>query len=151
MATIVKSPLLGKKVLYVKGAPEIVLDLCKNVPVAKEDIHKQLLEYQNKAMRTLGFAIQLSLFFTIFVMLQFWNLFNAKAFMTGKSAFASLGACKGILFIAAVILAGQWLIVTFAGDMFNVDPLPAIDWIIIIAGTSLVLWIGEIFRLFQKK
>jgi Ca2+-transporting ATPase len=56
MATIVKSPLLGKKVLYVKGAPEIVLELCKNVPVPKEDIHKQLFEYQNKAMRTLGFA-----------------------------------------------------------------------------------------------
>ncbi|MDR0982437.1 MAG: HAD-IC family P-type ATPase, partial [Culturomica sp.] len=59
MATIVNSPLLGKKVLYVKGAPEIVLDLCQNIPVGKEEVHAQLLEYQNKAMRTLGFAYQI--------------------------------------------------------------------------------------------
>ncbi|MDR0969058.1 MAG: HAD-IC family P-type ATPase, partial [Lentimicrobiaceae bacterium] len=59
MATIVNSPLLGKKVLYVKGAPEIVLDLCRNTPVGKEEVHAQLLEYQNKAMRTLGFAYQI--------------------------------------------------------------------------------------------
>ncbi len=59
MATIVNSPLLGKKVLYVKGAPEIVLDLCKTLPAKKEDIHTQLFEYQNKAMRTLGFAYQI--------------------------------------------------------------------------------------------
>jgi Ca2+-transporting ATPase len=56
MATIVNSPLLGKKVIYVKGAPEIVLSLSKNVPVKEEEIHTQLLQYQNQAMRTLGFA-----------------------------------------------------------------------------------------------
>jgi Ca2+-transporting ATPase len=90
---------------------------------------------------------ELSLFFTIFVMLQFWNMFNAKAFMSGKSAFATLSKCSGFLAIAVVILFGQWLIVTVGGEMFNVVPLKLADWGIIIGVTSLVLWIGEIRRL----
>jgi Ca2+-transporting ATPase len=93
---------------------------------------------------------ELSLFFTIFVMLQFWNMFNAKAFMSGKSAFALLSKCKGFLAIATVILIGQWLIVTIGGEMFNVTPLKFADWGIIIGFTSLVLWIGEIIRLVRK-
>jgi Ca2+-transporting ATPase len=90
---------------------------------------------------------ELSLFFTIFVMLQFWNMFNAKAFMTGKSAFKSLNKCIGFLFIALAILVGQWIIVTLGGKMFNVVALNILDWGIIIAATSIVLWIGEIRRL----
>jgi Ca2+-transporting ATPase len=93
-------------------------------------------------------AYELSLFFTIFVMLQFWNMFNAKAFMSGKSAFHALSECKGFLSIAAVILAGQWFIVTAGREMFNVVPLKYSDWGIIIGVTSIVLWIGEIKRLF---
>ncbi|MDR3218198.1 MAG: calcium-translocating P-type ATPase, PMCA-type [Dysgonamonadaceae bacterium] len=93
---------------------------------------------------------ELSLFFTIFVMLQFWNMFNAKAFMTGKSAFASLGQCSGFLMIALVIIVGQWIIVTVGGEMFNVVPLRLTDWGIIIGVTSVVLWIGEIGRLWRK-
>jgi Ca2+-transporting ATPase len=96
-------------------------------------------------------AYELSLFFTIFVMLQFWNMFNAKAFMSGKSAFAMLGECKGFLAIAAVILLGQWLIVTIGGEMFNVVALHPTDWGIIIGATSLVLWVGEVGRLIRKK
>jgi Ca2+-transporting ATPase len=94
---------------------------------------------------------ELSLFFTIFVLLQFWNMFNAKAFMTGRSSFALIGKCSGFLLIAAVILVGQWLIVTIGGEMFNVVPLKLADWGIIIGVSSLVLWIGEILRLFAKK
>ncbi|MDR1674888.1 MAG: calcium-translocating P-type ATPase, PMCA-type [Tannerella sp.] len=93
---------------------------------------------------------ELALFFTIFVMLQFWNMFNAKAFMTGKSAFSYLSKCKGFLSIAAVILAGQWLIVTVGGKMFNVVPLKPVDWGIIIGATSAVLWIGELLRMVRK-
>jgi Ca2+-transporting ATPase len=93
---------------------------------------------------------ELSLFFTIFVMLQFWNMFNAKAFMSGKSAFAILGKCGGFLAIAAVILIGQWLIVTVGGEMFNVVPLKPADWGIIVGVTSLVLWLGEMARLVRK-
>jgi len=91
-------------------------------------------------------AYELSLFFTIFVLLQFWNMFNAKAFMTGKSAFTSLGECKGFLAIALVIIGGQWLIVTIGGEMFNVTALKLVDWAIIIGCTSVVLLIGEIWR-----
>ncbi|MDR1730044.1 MAG: calcium-translocating P-type ATPase, PMCA-type [Prevotellaceae bacterium] len=95
-------------------------------------------------------AYELSLFFTVFVMLQFWNMFNAKAFMSGKSALANLSRDLGLLSVAFVILAGQWLIVTFGGKMFNVVPLQLADWGIIIGATSLVLWAGEIGRLFKK-
>ncbi|MDR1936865.1 MAG: calcium-translocating P-type ATPase, PMCA-type [Tannerellaceae bacterium] len=93
---------------------------------------------------------ELSLFFTVFVMLQFWNMFNAKAFMTGKSAFHSLNTCRGFLLIAAVILAGQWIIVSIGGKMFNVVPLKLADWGIIIGATSVVLWVGEAARLIGK-
>ncbi len=95
-------------------------------------------------------AYSLSFFFTFFVMLQFWNMFNAKAFQTGKSAFRDLDQCKGFIVVAFVILVGQILIVTFGGEVFRTVPLQLRDWIIIIAGTSLVLWIGEISRLFKK-
>ncbi|MDR2809566.1 MAG: calcium-translocating P-type ATPase, PMCA-type [Tannerellaceae bacterium] len=97
---------------------------------------------------------ELSLFFTTFVMLQFWNMFNAKAFMSGKSAFAILSKCGGFLSIAAVILLGQWLIVTIGGEMFQVVPLHLSDWGIIIGSTSLVLWAGEMARIlsvFRKR
>ena len=96
-------------------------------------------------------SYELSLFFTIFVMLQFWNMFNAKAFMTGKSAFYGLSQCKEFLFIASVIIIGQWGIVTVGGEMFNVVPLKIKDWGIIFVSTSIVLWIGEIIRLIKIK
>ena len=92
---------------------------------------------------------ELSLFFTIFVFLQFWNMFNARAFETGRSAFHFKG-CGGFVLIALVILVGQILIVSVGGDFFNVEPLKFTDWVIIICGTSVVLWIGEILRLFRK-
>lgn len=94
-------------------------------------------------------AYELSLFFTIFVFLQFWNMFNARAFETGRSAF-HFKDCEGFGLIALLILFGQILIVTIGGEFFNVVPLKAIDWVIIIGGTSLVLWIGELLRLFRK-
>ena len=96
-------------------------------------------------------AYELSLFFTTFVMLQFWNMFNAKAFMTNKSAFANLKQCRGFLIIALVILLGQILIVELGGQMFNVTHLHWQDWLIIICSTSLVLWIGEIARVIKSK
>ncbi|MDR0559743.1 MAG: calcium-translocating P-type ATPase, PMCA-type [Prevotellaceae bacterium] len=94
---------------------------------------------------------ELSLFFTIFVMLQFWNMFNAKAFMSGRSAFYGLNRCAGFLIIAAAILAGQALIVTFGREMFNVEPIQIMDWLVITVATSAVLWAGELFRLFSFK
>jgi Ca2+-transporting ATPase len=95
-------------------------------------------------------AYELSLFFTLFVMLQFWNMFNAKAFMTGKTSFARLSECKGFLAIALVIFVGQIIIVEIGGQMFNVTPLHLNDWITIVVSTSVVLWIGELARLIKK-
>ena len=92
---------------------------------------------------------ELSLFFTIFVFLQFWNMFNARAFATGRSAFHLKGA-KGFITIALGILLGQIAIVSLGGQFFNVVPLKIEDWVIIIASTSVVLWIGELVRLFKK-
>lgn len=95
-------------------------------------------------------AYELSLFFSIFVMLQFWNMFNAKAYRTGKSTFYNLSECQGFILIAMAIIIGQIFITTFGGEMFDVTPLQLDDWLIIIGGTSFVLWVGEIARLFRR-
>lgn len=96
-------------------------------------------------------SYELSLFFTIFVMMQFWNMFNAKAFKTGASAFKGIGkVLKSFVLVALLIIVGQIFIVTFGGDMFSVVPLKTIDWILIISSTSVILWIGEIYRFFKK-
>ena len=92
----------------------------------------------------------LSLFFTVFVFMQFWNMFNARAFQTGRSAL-HLGGCRGFVFIAAAIFVGQIAIVQIGGPMFNVVPLHIDDWLIIIVGTSLVLWVGELYRALTPK
>ncbi len=90
---------------------------------------------------------ELSLFFTIFVLFQFWNMFNAKAFLSGKTAFANLGQSKGFLCVGGVILLGQIIIVTFAGSLFGIVPLSWGDWVFVFIATSLVLWVGEVVRL----
>lgn len=89
---------------------------------------------------------ELSIFFTTFVMLQFWNLFNAKALGSDRSAFNGFAHDGGLLLVLALILVGQWFIVTFGGRMFRTVPLSLDEWACIIAGTSVVLWIGEIWR-----
>ncbi|MBQ9232188.1 MAG: calcium-translocating P-type ATPase, PMCA-type [Prevotella sp.] len=90
-----------------------------------------------------------SQFFTIFVMLQFWNMFNVRAYATGESALKVKG-CRGFLFIAQLVFFGQLMIVSLGGRMFNVTPLPVADWVVIIGSTSLVLWIGEGWRWMKK-
>ena len=93
---------------------------------------------------------ELSLFFTTFVMLQFWNLFNAKAFGSNHSAFHAFTHDNGLLLVLLIILGGQWLIVTFGGGMFRTEPLSLTEWGVIIASTSVVLWIGEIWRAVKR-
>ena len=95
-------------------------------------------------------AYEQSWFFTFFVMLQFWNMFNAKAFMTGRSAFKGMSGSGSFIFVALIILVGQYLIVTFGGEMFSVTPLSLYSWIVIIAITSPVLLAGELIRFFKK-
>ena len=93
---------------------------------------------------------ELTIFFTIFVMIQFWNLFNAKALGSNRTAFRHFLKDKGMILVLGLILIGQWIIVTFGGEMFRTVPLSATEWLVIIGGTSIVLWAGEVFRLFKR-
>lgn len=93
---------------------------------------------------------ELSMFFTIFVFLQFWNMFNARAFETGRSAL-HFKDCNGFVLIALFIFVGQIVIVEIGGQFFNVTPLRFTDWAIIIGSTSFVLWIGELVRLLSPR
>ena len=93
----------------------------------------------------------LTVFFTFFVMLQFWNLMNARVLGSHQSAFSQLLNCKGLLFVMSMILIGQILIVEFGGKVFRTEPLDITTWLTIVAGSSLVLWIGEIVRYIQRK
>ena len=94
---------------------------------------------------------ELSMFFTLFVMMQVWNLLNVRAFSSGHSAFYHLGRSRAFLLILLAIVVGQVLIVTFGGEAFSVVPLSWRQWIAVIAGSSLVLWVGEIIRLFLRR
>ena len=94
---------------------------------------------------------QLTIFFTAFVMLQFWNLFNAKTLNSHHSTFRRLYADRGLLLVLLLILAGQWLIVTFGGRMFRTVPLSFTEWLAIIGATSIVLWVGEVWRRLKPK
>ena len=95
--------------------------------------------------------IKLTVFFTIFVMLQWWNLFNARMLGSSHSAFRRIWACRGFLFVLLFVLVGQWVIVTFGGRMFRTVPLSWQTWAAIIGGTSLVLWVGEIYRFLKRR
>lgn len=92
----------------------------------------------------------LTIFFTIFVMLQFWNLFNASVFGTNHSVFKDSRHAMGMLSVAIIILIGQIFIVEFGGKVFRTEPLSLTTWVYIIAGTSIVLWIGEIYRWIKR-
>ena len=92
----------------------------------------------------------LTIFFTFFVMLQFWNLFNARVFGTTDSAFKGLSKSYGMELVVLAILGGQFCIVQFGGDIFRTEPLNFHTWVVIIATSSLVLWIGEIIRLVRR-
>ena len=95
--------------------------------------------------------IKLTVFLTIFVMLQWWNLFNARMLGSCHSAFRRIWACRGFLFVLLFVLVGQWVIVTFGGRMFRTVPLSWQTWAAIIGGTSLVLWVGEIYRFLKRR
>nr|WP_291564268.1 calcium-translocating P-type ATPase, PMCA-type [Bacteroides sp.] len=104
-----------------------------------------LMAYMNNSAAGMD-VHNLTIFFTVFVMLQFWNLFNASVFGTNHSIFKDAGHALGMLSVALIILVGQFVIVTFGGKVFRTEALPLMDWIYIIGGTSIVLWIGEIWR-----
>ena len=107
---------------------------------------------------------ELTKFFTVFVMMQWWNLFNARALLTNYRTAVGLGSStqpkrrhrrlvwlmkalpKGFVFVATIILLGQWAIVQFGGSMFRTVPLSLTDWLTIIAATSVVFFIPMLWR-----
>ncbi len=93
---------------------------------------------------------ELTMFFTTFVMIQFWNLFNAKALMSHHTAFRHFLKDKGMILVLVLVLVGQWIIVTFGGEMFRTTPLSLHEWLLIIGSTSVVLWAGELWRTFMR-
>ena len=93
---------------------------------------------------------ELTMFFTTFVMIQFWNLFNAKALMSHHTAFRHFLKDKGMILVLVLVLVGQWIIVTFGGEMFRTTPLSLHEWLLIIGSTSVVLWEGELWRAFKR-
>ena len=93
---------------------------------------------------------ELTWFFTTFVMLQFWNLFNAKSLGSIHSTFRHILKDRGMIFVLLLILVGQWLIVTIGGEMFRTEPLSLKEWLILLGATSVVLWAGELYRLVRR-
>lgn len=93
---------------------------------------------------------ELTMFFTTFVMIQFWNLFNAKALMSHHTAFRHFLKDKGMILVLVLVLVGQLIIVTFGGEMFRTTPLSLHEWLLIIGSTSVVLWVGELWRAFKR-
>ena len=93
---------------------------------------------------------ELTMFFTTFVMIQFWNLFNAKALMSHHTAFRHFLKDKGMILVLVLVLVGQWIIVTFGGEMFRTTPLSLHEWLLIIGSTSVVLWAGELWSTFKR-
>ncbi len=94
---------------------------------------------------------ELTLFFTTFVMLQFWNLFNAKCLGSTHSAFRHFWRDRGLILVLVLTFVGQWLIVTFGGRMFRTLPLSPMEWLTVTVATGvLVLGGGELYRAFKR-
>lgn len=108
-----------------------------------------MIYYYTKADGSMSIH-DLSVFFTFFVMLQFWNLFNARVFGTTDSAFKGLAKSYGMELIVLAILGGQFLIVQYGGAVFRTEPLDWQTWLAIIGSSSAVLWIGEMIRFVQR-
>jgi len=127
---------------------------CEVASVAEFSLHDYLHNFFKFKHVSHGIdAKEISMFFTIFVFMQFWNIFNAKAYHTGQSAlkgFLNKDVWRGFGVTLLIIVLGQVLIVTFGGEMFNVVPLTLGDWVRIVVGTSVILWIGELERMVKK-
>lgn len=156
MASIVSSP-MAKRIFGLGGAYVVVLFAL--IQYFKHEDVTSLTQFDFAALVRHLFdfsagefsAYELSVFFSIFVFLQFWNMFNAKAFHSQRSAFHRLRHCKNFLTIGLLIVVGQVVITTFGGEMFRVVPLDVLTWCIIIGSTSVVLWAGEVLRLITRR
>ncbi|MDR2353058.1 MAG: calcium-translocating P-type ATPase, PMCA-type, partial [Deltaproteobacteria bacterium] len=93
----------------------------------------------------------LSIFFTTFVFIQFWNLFNARMLGQNRSAFSRLKDSKMFLLIIIVIGIGQIFMTQLGGSVFRTVPLNFKEWVLIIVLTSPVVWVGEIVRFLRRR
>ncbi|MBO7609100.1 MAG: calcium-translocating P-type ATPase, PMCA-type [Muribaculaceae bacterium] len=94
---------------------------------------------------------ELTIFFTTFVLLQFWNMFNAKSFASGHRALHNFSGSKVFFGVMLLILVGQVLIVQFGGPMFQVEPLPFTTWLILFVLTLPVFLVGEIYHFVMER
>ena len=140
------SPEMLRKIFAVGGIFLVLMILALRLPVFSERSLSQI----PSAELSRG-TVETTAFFTFFVLLQFWNQFNARTLGSNKSAFSGIFENPYFLSISAAILVGQILIVTFAGQAFRVVPLSVSTWITLIVATSLVLWIGEILRFMARQ
>lgn len=95
--------------------------------------------------------VQLTLFFSVFVFLQFWNMFNAKGFETKHSVFTCVRGCREFFLILLAIGIGQVLIVEVGGEVFRTVPLAWRQWAWVIGGTSLIAVGGELVRAVRRR
>ena len=93
---------------------------------------------------------QLTVFFTTFVFLQFWNLFNAKGFEAGCPVCRGISHSRTFLFVLAIVAGGQWAIVTLGGGVFRTVPLAWHEWAAIVGSTSLIAIGGEAVRILRR-
>lgn len=96
-------------------------------------------------------SYELTLFFNVFVMFQFWNLFNARVFGQDISAFRGLSKNKSFIFIAFLIVIGQVAIVQFGGTFFRTVPLSLRDWVLVVIFSSIILWAAEFIKFIHRK
>lgn len=94
---------------------------------------------------------QLTIFFSVFIFMQFWNMLNAKAFESHHSGFTHWKDCGEFLLIMAFIAGGQYLIVTFGGEIFRTEPLSLSEWGMVFFPTALVAVLGNmIISLYRR-
>ncbi|NCC97814.1 MAG: HAD family hydrolase, partial [Synergistales bacterium] len=94
---------------------------------------------------------ELTIFFSSFVFLQFWNMFNARVFGRTVSAASGILENRAFLLIAAGIAVFQVIVVQYGGAFFRTVPLSSLDWLLIFVGTSVVLVAGEVLRGISRK
>ncbi len=122
-----------------------------NLPLSEFSLSTYFSGYFNFEKGASMGTYNLTVFFTFFVFLQFWNLFNAKTFESNYSGFSRMRESKVFFLTVLTILAGQVLIVNYGGEMFNVVPLTSTDWLILFVASSVVFWIGELVHLVLRR
>lgn len=94
---------------------------------------------------------ELTIFFSTFIFLQFWNMFNAKGFEARHSSFTQLKGCREFFLILLLIFAGQVLIVEFGGEVFRCMPMRLTEWLAVVCSTSLLAIGGDVVLRYRRR